>query len=84
MGPVSGIVVYVLVWWVVFLCALPYGHRNQENPEDGSVHSAPEHPNLGKKAIVTSVISVVIWVVIYILIDVRIIDFREMAAQMPL
>lgn len=83
MGPISGLVVYLLVWWMVFLCALPFGHAAQQDPIEGVVHSAPEHPKLGKKAIITTLISIVIWIVIYILIDMRVIDFREMAAKMP-
>lgn len=83
MGPISGVVVFILVWWTVFLCALPWGFERQREQVLGSPVSAPEHPKLGKKALITTILSVLIWIVIYILIDMRVIDFREMAAHLP-
>lgn len=75
MGIFSGVVVFLLVWWTALFTVLPFGHRRDE---DGT----PVAPNMKKKLVWTTVISVVIWVVIYILIDSDVISFREIANHM--
>lgn len=80
----TGIVVYVLVWWVVIFAVLPWGARNASNPEPGTVESAPDKPRLGLKFLVTSGIAAVIWGVIYVLIKSDVISFRDIAGQMPM
>ena len=42
----SGIVVFVLIWWMIFFCTLPFGIRNIEQPKDGSMPGAPVDPGL--------------------------------------
>ena len=84
MGPVSGTVVYLLVWWVVFLCALPFREDPQEDKVPGTPASAPENPHLKKKFLAATLISAIIWVIIWYLMYIEIIDFRELAAEMPL
>jgi predicted secreted protein len=78
MGPVSGIVVYVIVWWTVLFTVLPWGVRQPDQPETGVV-GAPINPNLRKKFIATTLISAIIWLIIAWLMHIRIIDFREYA-----
>lgn len=75
MGWVSGIVVYLLVWWTVLFTVLPFGLKRGE---DGK----PENPRLLRKFWVTTGVSVLVWIVIYILIEADIISFREIARQM--
>ena len=36
---VSGVVVYLLLWWWVFLMSLPFGVRIEDNPEAGHATS---------------------------------------------
>jgi hypothetical protein len=38
---VSGLVVYLLLWWWIFLMSLPFGVRTADNPEAGHAASAP-------------------------------------------
>ena len=75
MGWVSGIVVYLLIWWVVLFAVLPWGLRRDT---DGT----PQNPRLRFKIAVTTIISVLLWLVIYGLIEADIISFREMALAM--
>jgi predicted secreted protein len=84
MGPVSGTVVYFLTWWITFLCVLPYKEDPQVERVPGTFKSSPENPLIRQKIIATCLIAAVLWAVIDYLIYVRVIDFREMAAQMPL
>lgn len=75
MGWVSGIVVYLLVWWTMLFAVLPFG---LSRGEDGK----PENPKLGQKALITSIVSAVVWIIIYVLIKADIISFREIATRM--
>ena len=75
MGWVSGIVVYLLVWWMVVFMVLPWG---LERDDEGK----PLNPRLKQKVILTTIISSVIWLIIYALIEIEIISFREIAATM--
>jgi predicted secreted protein len=78
MGPVSGIVVYLIVWWTVLFAVLPWGVRQPDRLETG-VAGAPVNPNIGKKFIATTLISAIIWLIIAYLMHIKIIDFRQMA-----
>jgi predicted secreted protein len=78
MGPVSGIVVYLLVWWVTLFAVLPWGVRTDE-----TAAGAPANPRLKQKFLITTAVSAVIWCVIAYLIHIRIIDFREFARENP-
>jgi len=69
MGITGSIVVFVVVWWLVFFMSLPFGVRGQW--EDGSVDEgteagAPQATGLGKKALITTGIAVVIWTVVWL------------------
>jgi predicted secreted protein len=76
MSWVSGVVVYVIVWWLVLFTVLPWGVRIPDEPQPGFATSAPERPRLWLKVAVTSLIASVIWVVIYLIIDYDLITFR--------
>lgn len=75
MGFVTGIVVFLLVWWVVIFMVLPFGHTRD-------VDGTPHMPHLKRKLLVTTGISVVVWLMIYALIESDIISFRELAEAM--
>ncbi|MFA7275329.1 MAG: DUF1467 family protein [Pseudobdellovibrionaceae bacterium] len=82
MGIVSGIVVFIMIWWVTLFAVLPWGVRPSEAPVPGEFGGAPEKPLLLKKVIATTLISVVLWCVVYGLIDANVISFHEMAREM--
>ena len=80
----SAIVVYVLIWWMVFFCALPLGIKNIEKAKDGSMPGAPVDPGLKRKLIVTTAIATVIWAAAYALITSNLISFHDMAQKMAM
>ena len=43
---VSGLVVFILLWWWVFLMSLPFGIKTPDEVESGHATSAPERPML--------------------------------------
>lgn len=63
MSLVSGIVSFVIIWWLVFFMMLPIGVRRNDNPEPGHDHGAPEKPALWRKALVTSLIAAVLFLI---------------------
>lgn len=82
MGPISGVVVFLMVWWTALFAVLPWGIRQSEEPIIGNTVSAPDKPKLLKKFLITTLVSVVIWLVIYGLISSNVISFYDMAADM--
>lgn len=66
----TGLMIYVVIWWVVFFMALPVGVRTAEEAGEsaapGSADSAPVRPRLWLKATATSVIAGVVWALFYL------------------
>lgn len=75
MGLVTGIIVFLLIWWVSLFAVLPFGHVREA---DGT----PVQANLKKKFLWTTLVSIVIWLVLYGLIEAEVISFRDMAMDM--
>ena len=67
----SGIMVYIIIWWLVLFTVLPWGNRPPAEPEPGHAPSAPENPRLALKAAVTSAIAAVIWLFVYLAMENR-------------
>ena len=80
----SAIVVYVLIWWMVFFCTLPFGIKNIEKPKGGAMPGAPVNPGLKRKLILTTAISTVIWIIVLVLITSDLISFHDMAQKMAM
>lgn len=60
----AGIAIYFLIWWIVLFAVLPFGIKSQHEAgevEDGTDPGAPLAPQLLKKALVTTVISGVLF-----------------------
>ena len=71
---VSGVVVYLLLWWWVFLMSLPFGVRIEDNPAAGHATSAPARPMLWRKMGFTTVIAAALTAVIHWIISSEIIS----------
>ena len=75
----TGLMVYIVLWWVVLFAVLPLGVRRVENPGRGQERGAPERPELLRKAIITSVVAAVLWIAFYFLHQADIFSFRQIA-----
>ena len=62
---VSGLVVYILLWWWVFLMTLPFGAKAPDAVERGHATSAPAKPMLWWKAGITTVIAGILFAIVY-------------------
>ena len=65
----TAIAIYFVVWWIVLFAILPLGVKNAheagETTLEGNEPGAPVDPQLGRKAIITSLVSAVVFVMIY-------------------
>ncbi len=78
MGWISGIAVYIVIWWLVIFMVLPWGVQpvEQQDIEKGHAPSAPLRPRMLRKVVVTTVISSVLWLIVYVVIASGAISFR--------
>lgn len=68
MSIVSGMAIYFIIWWLVLFTVLPFGVRSQHEGDDlalGTDHGAPIRSRLPKKALMTTLVSLVIFAVFY-------------------
>ena len=65
----TAIAIYFVVWWIVLFAILPLGVKNAheagETTLEGNEPGAPVNPQLGKKAIITTVVACVVFAIIY-------------------
>lgn len=78
----SGLVVYLILFWTVLFAVLPWGNRAEEVPKDGQWGGAPINPRIRKKFLVTAIVSAILWVIVFLLIYLDVIDFFEIARHM--
>ncbi len=71
----GGIVLFVLIWWVIFFCALPWGVRRAAEEELGHDAGAPQRPLLLLKAVITTGISIVLFGIAWWLINSGYVSF---------
>ncbi len=75
MGIVSGIVVFLMIWWTAIFTVLPFGLKRDETGK-------PDDPRLWHKVLMTTFVSALLWLGMYGLIASDIISFRDMARTM--
>jgi predicted secreted protein len=72
----TGIMVFVIAWWMVLFTVLPWGNRTPDEVEPGNDAGAPDKPRLWLKALITTIIATIIWCIMYWVIESDIITFR--------
>ena len=81
MGITGSIIVYVMIWWIIFFSVLPIGiQSNKEVFKEkigGMDPGAPKNPNMGKKFLITTLITTIIFSVIYYLVSIDLLNLRE-------
>lgn len=81
----SGIIVYLLVWWTALFAVLPFGTRPdpEADPAAGGWRGTPQRPLLLRKLLATTLVSAVIWVGVYALVESDWLSFRSGWLAMP-
>ena len=81
MGITGSIIIYVLIWWIIFFSVLPLGiQSNKERFKarlEGIDPGAPINPRIGKKFMITTIITSIIFIVIYYLVKFDLLNLRE-------
>ncbi len=75
MGPVSGFVVFIILWWTALFTVLPFSLVRDETGK-------PDDPRMKQKFMITTLFSVVLWGAVYLLVWAELIDFRHLAEVM--
>lgn len=76
MSVLTSFFVYLLVWWVVLFTVLPLGVRRHSGGK-GHDAGAPERADIGKKLVLTTVLSAVVLLVMQVLIWADVIRWHE-------
>jgi len=82
MNPVSAVVVFVVIWWLVLFMVLPFGVRRTEAPEAGHDPGAPAKPMLWRKAAVTTSISLVLFAVVYGIVEYELVALSDLMIEL--
>ena len=74
----SGIFVYLIVWWTALFMVLPLWVKRNEGSDPG----APQNPYIWRKILTTTILAAVIWIIIDVLIVMEVISFYAIADTM--
>lgn len=76
----TGILVYVMIWWMTLFAVLPFGVRNQvEDGEytQGTELGAPVDAKLPRKLVITTLVSAVIFLIVFAIIASGVISLDD-------
>ncbi len=66
---IGGIVIYILLWWLVLFCVLPWGNKAADKVAPGHAPSAPANPRLGRKFLATTGIALILFLVVWAVME---------------
>ncbi len=72
MNWVSGLIMFVLIWWVTLFVTLPFGVRSQHetgNVDWGTDPGAPSRSAMGRRLLWTTGLTVVFWCIAFLLVQ---------------
>lgn len=81
----SGVVVYVLIWWVTLFAVLPIGTQPdpEGDPTAGGWRGTPQQPRMLRKVVITTLVATVLWLGAYGLIASDWLSFRSGWLALP-
>ena len=84
MGWFNGFVLFVLIWWTALFAVLPLGVApNAEADQASGWRGAPAAPRLGRKLLLTTLVSAIIWGLCALVINSGLISFRHGFMALP-
>jgi predicted secreted protein len=84
MTAITGIAMYVVIWWIVLFAVLPFGVTPTTEPGGrGQMTGAPERPMMLKKVVWTSALAAVVWLLIFAIVQSDWLPVRDTLAVPP-
>ncbi len=77
----SGIMVFLIIWWVAIFAVLPWGVKHPAVQEKGIMPGTPMQPDMKKVVLRTTLLTCVLWLIVYALVENDAISFARMAKQ---
>ncbi|MDB5454969.1 MAG: hypothetical protein JWP92_554 [Caulobacter sp.] len=85
MGPITGIAIYLTIWWTALFCILPIGIRSYHDmgidPPHGADPGSPVNPNLKRKFFTTTWVSTVLFALLWLTIRFHWINLPALPAS---
>lgn len=84
MGPITGIAIFLTIWWTVLFAVLPLGvqshHEAGIDKHDGGDPGAPVDPKLKKKFLTTTWVSALLFAILWLVIKSGLIKLSGLPA----
>jgi predicted secreted protein len=81
---VTAIALYFVLWWIVLLAVLPLGTKPvSEADSQTGWRGAPERPRMLRKVVITSLVTAVVWLAIWLTVESNLISFRSGWLALP-
>ena len=81
MSITGSVIVYIIIWWIIFFSVLPIGiQSNKEVFKDkieGFDPGAPKNPKIGKKFLISTIVTSILFIVIYYIVSSNHFNLRE-------
>jgi predicted secreted protein len=81
MGITGSIIVYVMIWWIIFFSILPVGIKSNKEVFRDSIEGidpgAPKNPKIAKKFLITTIITSILFIMIYYIVDLGFFNLRN-------
>ena len=83
----TGLAIFFLIWWIVLFAVLPWGVRSQQEGGEiapGTDPGAPAIPNLRRKLVWTTLVTVVVFAACYVIYVERLVTLDSLLAPFGL
>ena len=78
MSITGSLVVFVCLWWIVFFAMLPIDvNREKKYNIEGVDPGAPENPKILKKIVLSTAITSIIFIIVYLLVKYEYFNLRN-------
>ena len=70
-----------MIWWIIFFSILPVGIKSNKeifrDSIEGADPGAPKNPKIGKKFLITTIITSILFIMIYYVVDFGFFNLRN-------
>ena len=78
MSITGSLIIFVLIWWIIFFSLLPIDvDRKHKEIVEGADKGSPENPKIIKKIIYTTIITLIIFIGIFMLVKYDYLNLRR-------